>query len=419
MVRATDAPTASDYFICRRELTSGAGRNGGRASGEGPPFPRRIRRVNRMGRERRISLYYVASPIRLLKPRDVSNHCPDRYCGPGGRHRRSRLRRRRTRRSAIYFPIRRCGRRAPSRAAVSNSAAAISRRRRGSAGTAARPAAADPESAPAGAGRTAARKRPVATVAASARNRAAGTSRALRFSRRSPASRALPTRRRAAVPGLPPGQRQPKGVPQTPATLQPGDEVVSEPPATKITNKKASFSGLDKITGRIINFDEDIGETVQFGALRVKNQRLLYAAVHRGCQHRRLRRGRRDHAAGRGEADILGLDVCRKSRPARRRAPGLRHLADRLQRARPDHRQRGARTAEGRPAAGAEACAAAEAGCSASAGTAAAAAIPAAAASAATTAAATARRVVWWLVRELSARRDDRERVRAADRLAG
>src|SRR5215207_10487989 len=78
------------------------------------------------------------------------------------------------------------------------------------------------------------------------------------------------------LPGLPPGQRQPRtgpggaGVPQSPATLQPGDEVVSEPPATKITNKKASFSGLDKITGRIINFDEDIGETVQFGALRVK-----------------------------------------------------------------------------------------------------------------------------------------------------
>src|SRR3984893_11322280 len=70
--------------------------------------------------------------------------------------------------------------------------------------------------------------------------------------------------------GLPPGQRQPKNVPGTPATLQPGDEVVSEPPAQKIVNKKASFSGLDKITGRIINFDEDIGETVQFGALRVK-----------------------------------------------------------------------------------------------------------------------------------------------------
>ena len=67
-----------------------------------------------------------------------------------------------------------------------------------------------------------------------------------------------------------PGQRQPKGVPGSPATLQPGDEVVSEPPAQKIVNKKASFSGLDKVTGRIINFDEDIGETVQFGALRVK-----------------------------------------------------------------------------------------------------------------------------------------------------
>jgi hypothetical protein len=72
------------------------------------------------------------------------------------------------------------------------------------------------------------------------------------------------------LPGLPPGQRQPKGAPGSSATLQPGDEVVSEPPAQKIVNKKASFSGLDKITGRIINFDEDIGETVQFGALRVK-----------------------------------------------------------------------------------------------------------------------------------------------------
>ncbi len=84
-----------------------------------------------------------------------------------------------------------------------------------------------------------------------------------------------PPNRNVAVapPGtnvVPPGQGGQKGVPQTPATLQPGDEVVTEPPAQKIVNKKASFSGLDKITGRIINFDEDIGETVQFGALRVK-----------------------------------------------------------------------------------------------------------------------------------------------------
>jgi hypothetical protein len=77
----------------------------------------------------------------------------------------------------------------------------------------------------------------------------------------------------AAPPAAPPGQRQPPRTataPPPPATLQPGDEVVAEPPAQKIVNKKASFSGLDKITGRIINFDADIGETVQFGALRVK-----------------------------------------------------------------------------------------------------------------------------------------------------
>jgi len=72
------------------------------------------------------------------------------------------------------------------------------------------------------------------------------------------------------LPGLPPGQRQPRAAPPAPATLQPGDEIVTEPPEQKIVNKKAVFSGLDKITGRIINFDVDIGEIVQFGALRVK-----------------------------------------------------------------------------------------------------------------------------------------------------
>jgi hypothetical protein len=89
-----------------------------------------------------------------------------------------------------------------------------------------------------------------------------------------PATAATPPKPGVAVappgPNPAPGQPQAKGVPQSPPTLQPGDEVVTEPPAQKIINKKASFSGLDKITGRIINFDEDIGETVQFGALRVK-----------------------------------------------------------------------------------------------------------------------------------------------------
>jgi hypothetical protein len=101
-----------------------------------------------------------------------------------------------------------------------------------------------------------------------------------------PGTTVVPQNQQAPVAGAPqPGQNvavappgtnvQPsrpgqKGVPAAAPTLQPGDEVVTEPPAQKIVNKKASFSGLDKITGRIINFDEDIGETVQFGALRVK-----------------------------------------------------------------------------------------------------------------------------------------------------
>ncbi len=50
---------------------------------------------------------------------------------------------------------------------------------------------------------------------------------------------------------------------------QPDDTVVTEMPTQKIDNARAVFSGLDKITGRTISFDAAIGETVQFGALRV------------------------------------------------------------------------------------------------------------------------------------------------------
>jgi hypothetical protein len=50
---------------------------------------------------------------------------------------------------------------------------------------------------------------------------------------------------------------------------QPDDTVVTEMPTQKIENQRAVFAGLDKITGRIISFDAAIGETVQFGALRV------------------------------------------------------------------------------------------------------------------------------------------------------
>jgi hypothetical protein len=52
------------------------------------------------------------------------------------------------------------------------------------------------------------------------------------------------------------------------------------PPApddgTKLSLPIATFSGLDKITGRIISFDVAINETVQFGALQV-TPRVCYA----------------------------------------------------------------------------------------------------------------------------------------------
>jgi len=71
-----------------------------------------------------------------------------------------------------------------------------------------------------------------------------------------------------ANPGA--GQGQPANPPSpVDTTLQPGDEVVIEPPPRKIINPTAVFSGLDKITGRITSFDVAINETVQFGALQV------------------------------------------------------------------------------------------------------------------------------------------------------
>src|SRR4051812_21974282 len=75
-----------------------------------------------------------------------------------------------------------------------------------------------------------------------------------------------PQQARPNQPGQPaPGQRQqPRGGAQQPAdtSAKPGDEIVVEPPPQRIANPTAVFSGLDKITGRIINFDVAINETV-------------------------------------------------------------------------------------------------------------------------------------------------------------
>ena len=81
---------------------------------------------------------------------------------------------------------------------------------------------------------------------------------------------AQPNSGQPPLAGLPPGPPRPlrPTVPFEPGP-PPSDDVIAEPPAQKITNTAALFSGLDKITGRIINFDVRIGETVQFGALQL------------------------------------------------------------------------------------------------------------------------------------------------------
>ena len=84
-------------------------------------------------------------------------------------------------------------------------------------------------------------------------------------------SRPLPPPGTAAIDPNPRIPQPPQQRPRPPVDTgpPPPDEVVAEPPAQKIVNASALFSGLDKITGRIINFDVGIGETVQFGALQL------------------------------------------------------------------------------------------------------------------------------------------------------
>ena len=210
--------------------------------------------------------------FRLLKPRDVSNHCPDRFCGFCGRlddhgcasgagaDRQDLLR------SPLRPPV-------PFRVASRSTG---SRRRRRGAGTAARPPVADPNRPPPGQGAA-----PPGSFQSQPLAPPPGTT--VVPQKTQPASRS-PRCTRPQLANAPPGAarcRDCRRVNASPGRARSGRAAIaghlaagrrsgSEPPATKITNKKASFSGLDKITGRIINFDEDIGETVQFGALRVK-----------------------------------------------------------------------------------------------------------------------------------------------------
>jgi hypothetical protein len=76
-------------------------------------------------------------------------------------------------------------------------------------------------------------------------------------------------------PTQPPPAQAPSR-PRVPQTSQPANPPPAPVNEAKIAQPIATFSGLDKITGRIISFDVAIDETVQFGALQV-TPRVCYA----------------------------------------------------------------------------------------------------------------------------------------------
>ncbi|MGB6537914.1 MAG: DUF2155 domain-containing protein [Xanthobacteraceae bacterium] len=74
-----------------------------------------------------------------------------------------------------------------------------------------------------------------------------------------------PTQPAVAAPPANPSSSAPASSAAAPSP----DDIVIERPTAHIENGRAEFAGLDKITGRTYTFDAAIGETVQFGALRV------------------------------------------------------------------------------------------------------------------------------------------------------
>ena len=63
--------------------------------------------------------------------------------------------------------------------------------------------------------------------------------------------------------------RQAPDLPAQPGQPEAAEVPVQQEPIRRISNPTAVFSGLDKITGRIITFEVAMDETVQFGALQV------------------------------------------------------------------------------------------------------------------------------------------------------
>jgi hypothetical protein len=91
---------------------------------------------------------------------------------------------------------------------------------------------------------------------------------------RMPAQKGAPGTAIIPDPNAPPQPAQKakqKAGKQSPSPGQPeaAEVPVQQEPIRRISNPTAVFSGLDKITGRIITFEVAMDETVQFGALQV------------------------------------------------------------------------------------------------------------------------------------------------------
>lgn len=76
------------------------------------------------------------------------------------------------------------------------------------------------------------------------------------------------------VSGMSFAQDESGDLPDTDSDTQGGEQMPApdeQAPAKpqRVSNPVAEFTGIDKITGRIINFDAYVNETVQFGALQV------------------------------------------------------------------------------------------------------------------------------------------------------
>lgn len=84
------------------------------------------------------------------------------------------------------------------------------------------------------------------------------------------ANQGQPTQTQPAQEPAPDQPTQEQPAQEQPGQKQPDrNQLAPETKVERVANPVAEFSGIDKITGRIINFDVYIDETVQFGALQV------------------------------------------------------------------------------------------------------------------------------------------------------